>query len=59
MARNLNDDRKENVCVVNEARGTSLDRRDKLKHIIDLLFRHDRLAVNSAGRDGFFVTSDR
>lgn len=40
---------KENISGVNETRETSLDRRDKLKHIIDFLLRHDRLATNSAG----------
>lgn len=43
-------DRKGTVSGVNEKHGVSLDRRDKLKHIIDPLFRHDRLAAaNSAG----------
>lgn len=51
--------RKENVSGVNETRGTPLNRRDKLKHIIDLLFRHDRLAVNSGNVMVFFVTSDQ
>lgn len=50
---------KENVSGVNETRGTPLNRRDKLKHIIDLLFRHDRLAVNSGNVIVFFVTSDQ